>query len=134
VSLLRGGEPVRLSKRAGTLITLDEFIDAVGVDAARYSLARSSTDSPLTLDIEVITRQSNDNPVFYVQYAHARISSLLRNAGELGITRGDDFDPGLLGHEKESDLLKALGDFPTVVATAAELREPHRIARYLEDM
>ncbi|MFB9179095.1 arginine--tRNA ligase [Dactylosporangium sucinum] len=134
VSLLRGGEPVRLSKRAGTLITLDELIDAVGVDAARYSLARSSTDSPLTLDIEVITRQKNDNPVFYVQYVGARTASVARNAAEFGHTRGDDFDASLLVHEKELDLLKALGDFPSVVATAAELREPHRVARYLEDL
>ncbi|WP_238014546.1 arginine--tRNA ligase [Dactylosporangium sp. AC04546] len=134
VSLLRGGEPVRLSKRAGTLITLDELIDAVGVDAARYSLARSSTDSPLTLDIEVITRQKNDNPVFYVQYVGARTASIARNAAEFGHTRGEEFDPSLLVHEKELDLLKALGDFPAVVATAAELREPHRVARYLEDL
>ncbi|GAA2599136.1 arginine--tRNA ligase [Dactylosporangium fulvum] len=134
VSLLRGGEPVRLSKRAGTLITLDELIDAVGVDAARYSLARSSTDSPLTLDIEVITRQKNDNPVFYVQYVGARTASVARNAADLGHERGEDFDASLLVHEKELDLLKALGDFPSVVATAAELREPHRVARYLEDL
>jgi arginyl-tRNA synthetase len=134
VSLLQGGEPVRLSKRAGTLITLDELIDAVGVDAARYSLARSSTDSPLTLDLDVITRQKNDNPVFYVQYVGARTAAVARNAAELGLARGDDFDPALLVHEKELDLLKALGDFPAVVATAAELREPHRVARYLEDL
>jgi arginyl-tRNA synthetase len=134
VSLLRGGVPVRLSKRAGTIVTLDELVEAVGVDAARYSLARSSTDSPLTLDIEVITSTSNDNPVHYVRYAHARIASLLRNAAELGITRGDDFDPGLLANEREADLLKALGEYPAVVATAAELREPHRVARYLEDL
>ncbi len=134
VSLVKDGQPARLSKRAGNSITLDEIVDAVGVDAARYSLARSSTDSPLTLDLDVITRQSNDNPVFYVQYAHARIASLLRNAADLGVTRGDDFDPGLLGHEKENDLLKELGDFPAVVATAAELREPHRVARYLESL
>ncbi|GAB3159837.1 arginine--tRNA ligase [Micromonospora sonneratiae] len=134
VSLVREGQPVRLSKRAGNIILLDEIVEAVGVDAARYSLARSSTDSPLTLDIEVITRQSSDNPVFYVQYAHARIASLLRNAAELGVTRGDDFDPGLLDHPRENDLLKSLGEFPTVVATAAELREPHRIARYLEEL
>ncbi|HEU4426944.1 MAG TPA: arginine--tRNA ligase [Pilimelia sp.] len=134
VSLVRGGVPVKLSKRAGNIITLDEIVDAVGVDAARYSLARSSTDSPLTLDIEEITRQSAENPVYYVQYAHARIASLLRNAAELGITRGDSFEPGLLRHEKENDLLKTLGEFPAVVATAAELREPHRVARYLEDL
>jgi arginyl-tRNA synthetase len=134
VSLLQGGEPVKLSKRAGTLITLDELIDAVGVDAARYSLARSSTDSPLTLDLDVITRQKNDNPVFYVQYVAARTASVNRNAAEIGLERGDDFDAALLVHEKELDLLKALGDFPAVVATAAELREPHRVARYLEDL
>jgi arginyl-tRNA synthetase len=134
VNLLQGGEPVKLSKRAGTLITLDEIVDAVGPDAARYSLARSSTDSPLTLDLDEITRSSNDNPVHYVRYAHARIASLLRNAAEVGVQRGDDFDPALLQHERESDLLKALGDYPAVVATGAELREPHRIARYLEDL
>jgi len=134
VSLLRAGEPVRLSKRAGTLITLDELIDAVGVDAARYSLARSSTDSPLTLDIDVITRQKNDNPVFYVQYVGARAWNVATEAGKVGITRGDGFDPSLLTHEKEIELLKALGDFPAVVATAAELSEPHRVARYLEDV
>ncbi len=134
VSLLRGGEPVRLSKRAGTLITLDELIEVVGVDAARYSLARSSTDSPLTLDIEVITRQKNDNPVFYVQYVGARTASVARNAAELGLLRTETYEPGLLVHEKELDLLKALGDFPAVVATAAELREPHRVARYLEEL
>jgi len=132
VSLLRGGVPVRLSKRAGNIITLDELVDAVGVDAARYSLARSSTDSPLTLDIDLITRQSNDNPVFYVQYAHARTAGVRRNAADLGIDRGTDFDPGLLSHPREGDLLRALGDYPGVVATAAELREPHRIAHYLE--
>ncbi|WP_433057088.1 arginine--tRNA ligase [Dactylosporangium sp. CS-033363] len=134
VSLLRGGEPVRLSKRAGTLITLDELIDAVGVDAARYSLARSSTDSPLTLDIEVITRQKNENPVFYVQYVGARTASIARNAAELGYELRAEYDAAQLVHEKELDLLKALGDFPGVVATAAELREPHRVARYLEDL
>ncbi|MFC7550956.1 arginine--tRNA ligase [Plantactinospora sp. GCM10030261] len=134
VNLVRGGVPVRLSKRAGNIITLDELIEAVGVDSARYSLARSSTDSPLTLDIEEITRRSNENPVFYVQYAHARIASLLRNAGELQVDRGVDFDPGLLSHEKENALLKKLGEFPAVVATAAELRGPHRVARYLEEL
>jgi arginyl-tRNA synthetase len=134
VNLLRGGEPVRLSKRAGTIITLDEIVDAVGVDAARYSLARSSTDSPLTLDIEVITRQARDNPVYYVQYVAARTAAVARNAADLGLYRGDDYDPALLSHDKELELLKALGDYPQVVATAAELREPHRIARYLEDL
>jgi arginyl-tRNA synthetase len=134
VNLVKEGQPVRMSKRAGNIVTLDDLVDAVGTDAARYSLARSSTDSPLTLDIDLITRKTNDNPVFYVQYAHARIASLLRNAADLGVTRGEDFDPGLLSHDKENELLKTLGEFPSVVATAAELREPHRVARYLEGL
>jgi arginyl-tRNA synthetase len=134
VSLVRAGLPVRLSKRAGNIITLDELVDAVGVDAARYSLARSSTDSPLTLDIDVITRQANDNPVYYVQYVAARTASVSRNAAEVGLARGEDYDPALLSHEREFDLLKALADFPQVLSTAAELREPHRVARYLEDL
>jgi arginyl-tRNA synthetase len=133
VNLMRGGEPVRLSKRAGTIITLDELVDAVGVDAARYSLARSSTDSPLTLDIDEITRNAPENPVFYVQYAHARICSLLKKAADLDVDKGE-LKPAELQHEKELDLLKALGEFPRVVATAAELCEPHRVARYLEEL
>jgi arginyl-tRNA synthetase len=134
VHLVREGQPLKMSKRAGTVLTLEDFIDALGVDASRYALARYSTDSPIELDIDLWTRQSNDNPVYYVQYAHARIASLLRNAAELGVGRGEDFDPALLSHEKENDLLKALGDFPQVVATAAEWREPHRVARYLEEL
>jgi arginyl-tRNA synthetase len=134
VNLVRDGQPLRMSKRAGTVVTLEDLVDAIGVDAARYALARYSVDSPIDLDLDLWTRRSNDNPVFYVQYAHARISSLLRNAADLGITRGDDFDPSLLAHDKENDLLKALAEYPAVVATAAELREPHRVARYLEDL
>ncbi len=134
VNLVRDGQPLRMSKRAGTVINLGDLVDAIGVDAARYALARYSVDSPIDLDLDLWTRASNDNPVHYVRYAHARIASLLRNAAELGVTRGDDFDPSLLSHERENDLLKALGEFPAVVATAAELREPHRVARYLEDL
>ena len=135
VKITRGGEEVKLSKRAGNIVTLDEFVDEVGVDAARYSLIRYPVDSPLTLDLEVITLRSNDTPVFYVQYAHARIASVLRNAAELGIAWRDlNFDAGLLSHERENELLGALAEFPRVVAGAAELREPHRVARYLEDL
>ena len=134
VNLLRDGVPVRLSKRAGTIITLDELVDAVGVDAARYSLVRSSTDSPLTLDIEVITRQAPENPVFTVQYVAARTASVSRNAQAAGVLPGDGYDPSLLSNDKELELLKELGAFPEAVATAAELREPHRIARYLEGL
>ncbi|GDX31929.1 arginine--tRNA ligase [Actinomycetes bacterium] len=135
VKITRGGEEVKLSKRAGNIVTLDELVDEVGVDAARYSLIRYPVDSPLTLDLEVITLRTNDNPVFYVQYAHARIASVLRNAAELGIDwRNLHFIAGLLSHERENELLGALAEFPRVVAGAAELREPHRVARYLEDL
>jgi len=134
VKILRGGEEVRLSKRAGTIVTLQELVDMIGVDSLRYTLARYPADSPLTLDVEEITRQASDNPVFYVQYAHARLSAILRNATDLGLTpaAGDTFDPSLLAHEREGELLRALAEFPRVVATAAQLREPHRVARYLE--
>ncbi len=134
VNLVRDGQPVRMSKRSGTIITLDDIVAAIGVDAARYALARYSLDSAIDLDLDLWTRQSSENPVYYVQYAHARIASLLRNAAQSGITRGDRYDPGLLAHEREKDLLKALAEFPRVVATAAGLRQPHRVARYLEDL
>jgi arginyl-tRNA synthetase len=136
VNLVKDGEPVRMSKRAGTVVTLEDVVELIGVDAARYSLARSSVDSSINLDVNLLTKKANDNPVFYVQYAHARMSSVQRNAAELGIDKGSagEFNPGLLVHERESDLLGVLGEFPRVVASAAELREVHRIARYLEDV
>ena len=134
VKIMRGDEEVRLSKRAGAIVTLQELVDMIGVDALRYTLSRYPADSPLTLDVEEITRQASDNPVYYVQYAHARLSAILRNAADLGLApaAGDAFDPALLAHEKEGDLLRALAEFPRVVAAAAQLREPHRVARYLE--
>jgi arginyl-tRNA synthetase len=134
VNLLRDGQPLRMSKRAGTVVTIEDLVDAIGVDAARYALARYSVDSPIDLDLDLWTRTTRDNPVYYVQYVAARTASVSRNAGELGVSRGADFDPALLAHEKENDLLKALGEFPAVVAGAAELREPRRVARYLEDL
>lgn len=135
VKMMKGGEEVRLSKRAGHMITLEDLVDEVGVDAARYSLIRFPVDSPLVLDLDLLIKRTNENPVFYVQYAHARISSVLRNAGELGIDwRATAFDPTQLVHEKELELLGALGEFTRTIASAAELREPHRVARYLEDL
>jgi len=135
VNLVRDGQPLRMSKRAGTVVTMEDLVGAVGVDAARYALVRSSADSAIDIDLDLLTRHTNDNPVFYVQYAHARISSLLRNAAELGIRWStDDFDPALLSHEREGELLGALAEFPRVVTAAAELREPHRVARYLEEL
>jgi arginyl-tRNA synthetase len=133
VKMYKAGEEVRLSKRAGNIITIDDLVDEVGVDAARYSLIRYPVDSPLVLDIDLLLKRSNENPVYYVQYGSARIASVLRNAAELGIDwRSAAFDPMLLAHDRESDLLGVLAEFPRAVASAAELREPHRIARYLE--
>ncbi len=136
VSLVRDGVPMRMSKRAGTVLTLEDLVDAIGVDAARYALARYSADSPIDVDVELWTRSTRDNPVYYVQYVAARTASVARNAADVGLDRGagEDFKPELLDHEKENDLLKSLGEYPAVVTTAAELREPHRIARYLEDL
>lgn len=135
VKILKDGEELKLSKRAGTIVTLDELADEIGVDALRYSLARYPADSPLTLDVAEITKASADNPVYYVQYGHARTCRMMENAAELGMTvpGADTFDPSLLTHERDRELLRALAEFPRVVAGAAELREPHRIARYLED-
>ncbi len=132
VSLVRDGEPVRMSKRAGTVLTLEDLVDAVGVDAARYALIRSSVDSVLVIDLDLWTRSTSANPVFYVQYAHARLSSLARNAADLGMEPGAGF--GLLAHDREGDLIRTLGEFPAVLRSAAELREPHRVARYLETL
>ncbi|MGR6321824.1 arginine--tRNA ligase [Micromonospora soli] len=134
VNLLRDGAPVRMSKRAGTVVTLEDLVDAIGVDAARYALARYSSDSPIDIDVELWTRATRDNPVYYVQYVAARTASVGRNAAEVGLTRGDaaDFHAELLSHEKENELLKALAEFPAVVSSAAELRGPHLVARYLE--
>ncbi len=135
VKMFKGGQEVRLSKRAGAMVTLEDLVDEVGVDAARYTLIRYPADSPLTMDLDLLVQRTNENPVYYVQYAHARISSVLRNAVDMGIDwRAADFDPGLLVHERESALLGALAEFPRIIATAAELREPHRVCRYLEEV
>lgn len=134
VNLVRDGQPVRMSKRAGTVITIDDIVGAIGVDAARYALARYSLDSAIDLDLDLWTRHSNDNPVYYVQYAHARIASLMLHAASLGISRGSRYDPSLLTDDREKELLKVLAGFPDVVGAAAGLRQPHRVARYLEDL
>ena len=134
VKIMRDGEEMRLSKRAGTIVTLNELVDEIGVDALRYSLARYPADSPLTLDVAEITKASSENPVYYVQYAHARSCRMMENAATIGmVPPGAAFDPALLTHELDGRLLRALAEFPRVVASAAELREPHRVARYLED-
>lgn len=145
VNLLRDGEPVKMSKRAGTIITLEDLVDAVGVDAARYTLTRSSVDQVLDIDLDLISSRTNENPVFYVQYAHARLSSLARGAADLGVSDGRATERGgagpgttadlsLLVHPREGDLIRTLGEYPRVLASAAQLREPHRVARFLEEL
>ena len=133
VNLVRDGQPVKMSKRAGTVITLDDLVEAIGVDAARYSLIRSSVDTPIDIDLALWSSASNENPVYYVQYAHARLSALARNAAELGLIP-DTGHLELLTHDKEGALVRSLGEFPRVLKSAAALREPHRVCRYLEDL
>ena len=135
VKIMENGEELKLSKRAGTIITLEELVEKVGVDAARYTLIRYPVDTPMVMDVDVLRSRTNENPVYYVQYAHARICAVLRNATDLGITYGaDQIHPELLENERERELIGALAEFPRVVAGAAELREPHRIARYAEEL
>lgn len=135
VKMLKNGQEVRLSKRAGNIITLEDLVDEVGVDAARYTLTRYPVETSLTLDIDLLTSHTNDNPVFYVQYAHARISAVLRAAVEKGIDwQKNTFNPAVLITSQEAELLGALSEFPRIVAASASLREPHRVARYLEEL
>jgi len=133
VNLVRDGEPVRMSKRAGTVVTMEDLVEVVGVDAARYALARSSINSQLDIDLEQLQKKTNDNPVFYVQYANARTAQVANNAASLSVYMSD-FDPALLSHATESELLAKLSELPRVVAQAAEFREPHRVARYIEEV
>ncbi|WP_179475726.1 arginine--tRNA ligase [Mycolicibacterium vinylchloridicum] len=133
VNLVRDGQPIRMSKRAGTVITLDDLVEAIGVDAARYSLTRSSVDTPIDIDLQLWSSASNENPVYYVQYAHARLSALARNAADLGLGP-DTAHLELLTHEKEGALIRNLGEFARVLNAGASLREPHRVCRYLEDL
>ena len=135
VKIMEGGEEVKLSKRAGTIITLEDLVEKVGVDAARYTLIRYPVNTPMVLDVDLLKKRTNDNPVYYVQYAHARIVALLRNAGEYKIRYGlDVYQPELLVHERERELLGALAEYPLIVESAATMREPHRIARYIEEL
>ena len=135
VKIIEGGQEIKLSKRAGTIITLEELVEKVGVDAARYTLIRYPVDTPMVLDIDLLKKRTNDNPVFYVQYAHARICAVLRNAKDLSIPYGiNHYQADLLTHDRERELLGSLAEFPRVVASAAELRQPHRIARYIEEL
>lgn len=133
VNLLKDGEPMRMSKRNGTIVTMEDLVDAVGVDAGRYSLVRFASDTAIDIDLDLLVKRTNDNPVFTVQYAHARTQSVARNAAAAGVDRSV-FDASLLTHETESALLGALAEYPRVLRQAAELREPHRIARFIEQL
>ncbi len=135
VKIMEGGEELKLSKRAGTIITLEELVEKVGVDAARYTLIRYPTDTPMVMDVDLLRKNTNENPVYYVQYAHARICAVLRNAKDFGIKYGTDvYKSVLLSHERERELIGLLAEFPKVVQGAAEMREPHRVARYVEEL
>ena len=133
VNLVKDGTPVRMSKRAGTVVTMEDLVEAVGVDAARYALTRSSINQSLDIDLDQLTKKTNDNPVFYVQYAHARTQQVANNAVSLGVDRSE-FAPELLEHPSEGELIAKLTEFPRVLAQAAEFREPHRVARHIEEV
>jgi arginyl-tRNA synthetase len=135
VKIIEDGQELKLSKRAGTIITLEELVEKVGTDAARYTLIRYPTDTPMVMDVDLLRKNTNENPVYYVQYAHARICAVLRNAKEIGINYGLDFyKPQLLDHERERELIGLLAQYPRIVASAAEMREPHRVSRYIEEL
>ena len=135
VKIIEGGQEIKLSKRAGTIITLEELVEKVGIDAARYTLIRYPTDTPMVMDVDLLKKNTNDNPVYYVQYAHARICAVLRNAKDLGIDYGLKFySPDLLVHERERELIGLLAEYPRIVAAAAFARQPHRVSRYIEDL
>ncbi len=135
VKIIEGGEELKLSKRAGTIITLEELVEKVGIDAARYTLIRYPTDTPMVMDVDLLKKNTNENPVYYVQYAHARICAVLRNAKDLGIDFGNDFyAPELLVHQQERELIGLLAEYPRIVASAAQMRQPHRVARFIEEL
>ena len=135
VKIIEGGQELKLSKRAGTIITLEELVEKVGIDAARYTLIRYPTDTPMVMDVDLLKKNTNENPVYYVQYAHARICAVLRNAKDLGIDYGLKFySPDLLVHERERELIGLLAEYPRIVAAAAFARQPHRVSRYIEDL
>jgi len=135
VKIIEDGAELKLSKRAGTIITLEELVEKVGTDAARYTLIRFPTDTPMVMDVDLLRKNTNENPVYYVQYAHARICAVLRNAKELGINYGLKFyAPELLNHERERELVGLLAQYPKVLLSAAQLRQPHRVARYIEEL
>ena len=133
VNVMKDGKPVRMSKRAGNIVTIDDLIDAIGVDASRYSLARTDYNSPVDIDLNLLASHSNDNPVYYVQYAHARSCNVDRNA-EAAQINAADADLSLLDTEADGEVIAALAQWPALLTLAGDLRAPHRIAHYLEDL
>ena len=133
VNVMKDGKPVRMSKRAGNVVTIDDLVSVVGVDAARYSLARSDYNQNFDIDLALLASHTNDNPVYYVQYAHARSKNVDRNAAAAGISY-EGADLALLDTEADGEVLAALAQFPSVLATAADDRQPHKVARYLEEL
>ncbi|WP_436870958.1 arginine--tRNA ligase [Mammaliicoccus sciuri] len=134
VRLLQDGVEVKMSKRTGNAITLRDIMDEVGIDAARYFLTMRSPDTHFDFDMELAKKESQDNPVYYAQYAHARISSIIRQAEEKGITIDQNVDLSLITHEKAFDLLKKIAEFEPTIVSAAESRSPHRITNYIQDL
>ncbi len=134
VHLYKNGEKMKMSKRTGKAVTMRDLVDEVGLDAVRYFFAMRSADTHMDFDLDLAVSQSNDNPVYYAQYAHARISSILRQGEEQGLALSRDADFSLISAEKEIDLLKKLGEFPQAVAEAAEKRMPHRITNYIFEL
>jgi arginyl-tRNA synthetase len=134
VNLLRGGEPVRMSKRTGEMVTLDELLEEVGRDAVRYFFLMRSTDSAVDFDIDLAKQQSNDNPVYYVQYAHARISSIVRFAEAEGVNLSGRINCGVLATEPELDLIRKLAEWPEILERAARQRAPHPLTAYAQEL
>lgn len=133
VNVMKDGKPVRMSKRAGNVVTIDDLVEAVGVDAARYSLARTDYNTPVDIDLDLLASHTNENPVYYVQYAHARACNVDRNAADAGITH-EGADLALLDTEADGEVLAALAQWPALLSLAGDLRAPHRVAHYLEDL
>ena len=133
VNVMKDGKAVRMSKRAGNVVTIDDLTDAIGVDASRYSLARTDYNSPVDIDLNLLASHSNENPVYYVQYAHARSCNVDRNAAAAGITY-EGADLSLLDTPADGEVLAALAQWPALLREAGDLRAPHRVARYLEDL
>ena len=133
VNVMKDGKAVRMSKRAGNVVTIDDLTDAIGVDASRYSLARTDYNSPVDIDLNLLSSHSNENPVYYVQYAHARSCNVDRNAAAAGITY-EGADVSLLDTTADGEVLAALAQWPALLREAGDLRAPHRVAHYLEDL